>query len=135
MSRVQILDVGDRVTHNSTGRPGVVVSVEAITDGHYYTVDWGTNAYSMSRAGWSRSELTRVGGALQIGDLVKVEGEVVDAGVAHLRSTVNWSEAVVTDVHPTYGEVAVVPANPLRNSVFRTSVDALTRITRAEALA
>lgn len=126
MSRVQMLDVGDRVVHS--GHAGVIVGVERITDGYTYTVDWGGNADGMSRAGWSRSQLARVGGMLQKGDWVRVSGASRDG----LYQVCMDDRGLITDDFASGGFQVFTWRHQM---AYKFQAADLTRITRAEALA
>lgn len=132
MSRVQVLDVGDQVTHATSGLVGVVVEVDAAPKVTYYTVDWKTEARDcIGRVGWSRQQLSRVGDDFQVGDWVKVSGRIEPTRTTDWTDVAN-AVGIIVDRYEA-AEVDFVVAIPELNDLYECR-NHLTRITRAEAM-
>ena len=128
MSGVQVLDLGDLVNRplaSIDDRTGVIIGIQ---DNYTLAVLSGQQPRMVWR-GIARSDLQRIGGDLQVGDFVRVEGEVRAPGVGEW-STVSWDTALITG----FGWEETCYIAPLhRTSQYQTRLAALTRITKAEA--
>lgn len=139
MTRRQVLDVGDRVTHVLTRAEGVVVAVESITDQLSHCVDWigVLPRQSYVRTGWNPLQLRRVGGDLQLGDWARVEGECLSAQTGNTSVDLDGDVVLLVDTcTDEFGDEIFLVFRREMPSINAIAVPTqLTRITRAEALA
>lgn len=139
MTRRQVLDVGDQVTHAGTGAAGVVVQVEQVIDGPSYAVDWDSlwQRRTYSRVGWSPAQLVREGPELQLGDWARVEGECRSAQTGNTSVDLDGDVVLLVDTcTDEFGDEIFLVFRREMPSINAIAVPTqLTRITRAEALA
>ncbi|BDP42891.1 hypothetical protein DAETH_28600 [Deinococcus aetherius] len=131
------LDLGDTVTCRSTGALGVVTCVEVLGTGERaYTVEWAQafDRVRHSRCGWSREELEREYGNLQVGDWVYVTGECEQRSTTDVDELNEELGVIVDDYAEAYAPDFLVFC-PGEGRAYECTTAHLTRITRAEALA
>lgn len=131
MSRVQVLDVGDRVQVLDTsdrlqGREGVVIRV---ADERHVVAIPGIGQIG----GYERSDLERIGGDIQVGDWVRVSGTVEPFWSCEKEELDAEAGVIVDEIAEGEGDFLVYVLTEA--DVYECCTDQLTRITRAEALA
>ncbi|RJF74991.1 hypothetical protein D3875_03055 [Deinococcus cavernae] len=133
MSRVQVLDVGDRVQPSDTrlrhlAGETVVIGLDPREPDSYRLATTTGVVITAGRPG-----IERIGGNLQLGDWVKVQGRIEPT------TTCDWTDVanaigIIVDVYED-SDVDFVVAIPELNDLYECRTKDLTRITRAEALA
>jgi len=133
-TRIQVLDVGDWVTHAGLGGEGVITGNQlgTVLD---YAVEWADSIdrYTMIRNGWRRSQLIRIGGDLQPGDWVRVKGECETVRSTDRELIDDETGLIVDTYEEAEGPDFLVCVRGLAD-LYECRADQLTRITRAEAL-
>ncbi|MXV20796.1 hypothetical protein [Deinococcus xianganensis] len=132
----QPLDVGDRVSMASTGRPGVVVAVEGERGSERHHVDWELliDRRDNLRNGWLRVALRRTGGGLQPGDWVRVYGHGEPLSSPD-TTTFDGDIGLILDEFSEHGGPDFLVAVRTQVGLYTCRTEQLERITRAEAFA
>lgn len=135
-TRVQVLDVGDRVSALFSWGEQEGVIVRAWTkQSNGVVYDWSAdNAVRSLHVGQPRRSLTRVGGDLQVGDWVRVDGDcetLRTPDVEHIHGEVG----IIVDTIAGGVKGDFVVYVPCLLDAYECDISQLTRITRAEALA